>query len=73
MIENGEEINPYFDYILIDEAQDFPDEFIELCKMVTSKTVYLAGDIFQDIFEMQELASEPDFSLNKVYRTHLKI
>ncbi|MEK4649472.1 AAA family ATPase [Exiguobacterium sp. FSL W8-0210] len=72
MIENGEEINPYFDYILIDEAQDFPDEFIELCKMVTSKTVYLAGDIFQDIFEMQELASEPDFSLNKVYRTHPK-
>jgi superfamily I DNA and RNA helicase len=70
--ENGTEIKPYFDYILIDEAQDFPDEFIELCKKATSNTLYLAGDIFQDIFEMQELASEPDFSLNKVYRTHPK-
>ncbi|MCA1063720.1 AAA family ATPase [Rossellomorea sp. AcN35-11] len=70
--ENGTEITPYFDYILIDEAQDFPTEFIELCKKATSKTLYLAGDIFQDIFEMQELASEPDFSLNKVYRTHPK-
>lgn len=70
--KNGTEIKPYFDYILIDEAQDFPDEFIELCKRATSKTLYLAGDIFQDIFEMQELASEPDFSLNKVYRTHPK-
>lgn len=70
--ENGTEIKPYFDYILIDEAQDFPGEFIELCKRATSKTLYLAGDIFQDIFEMQELATEPDFSLNKVYRTHPK-
>lgn len=70
--EDGTEITPYFDYILIDEAQDFPSEFIELCRKATSKTLYLAGDIFQDIFEMQELASEPDFSLNKVYRTHPK-
>lgn len=70
--DSGIEIEPYFDYILIDEAQDFPGEFIELCKRATSKTLYLAGDIFQDIFEMQELASEPDFSLNKVYRTHPK-
>lgn len=63
---------PFFDYILIDEAQDFPEEFIEICRRVTKKTLYLAGDIFQDIFDMQELASEPDFSLNKVYRTHPK-
>lgn len=72
MISSGEGIEPYFDYILIDEAQDFPDEFIKLCKISTKKTLYLAGDIFQDIFEMQELASEPDFSLSKVYRTHPK-
>lgn len=70
--ENNVEIKPYFDYILVDEAQDFPEEFIQLCQKATSKTLYLAGDIFQDIFDMQELASEPDFSLNKVYRTHPK-
>lgn len=70
--EAGNEFTAFFDYILVDEAQDFPEEFIEICKRVTKKTLYLAGDIFQDIFEMQELASEPDFSLNKVYRTHPK-
>lgn len=59
-----------FDYILIDEGQDFPEEFFELCEMVTSKNIYIAGDIFQDIFERKIIGDiTPDFLLNKCYRT----
>lgn len=59
-----------FDYALIDESQDFPKEFIELCRVVTKKTVYVAGDIFQSIFD-ENIVSEvaPDYLLSKCYRT----
>ncbi|MGF1688711.1 ATP-binding domain-containing protein [Photobacterium japonica] len=59
-----------FDYVLLDESQDFPDSFVELCQLVTSKNVYVAGDIFQSIFD-ENLVSEiePDFLLSKCYRT----
>lgn len=60
---------PLFDYILIDESQDFSEEFFKLCSMVTKKTVYSAGDIFQTIFDKQVSDITPDFLLNKVYRT----
>lgn len=59
----------YFDYILIDESQDFTEEFFELCEMVTRKTVYIAGDIFQNIFDNDYSKVKPDFLLNKCYRT----
>lgn len=59
-----------FDYVLLDESQDFPDSFIELCQLVTKKHIYVAGDIFQSIFD-ENLISEitPDFLLSKCYRT----
>lgn len=62
---------PMFDYVLIDESQDFEKEYIELCKMVTSKKLYVAGDILQDIFSINKdnTDTETDFLLNKVYRT----
>lgn len=59
-----------FDYMLIDESQDFPDSFFELCHRVTKKTGYIAGDIFQSIFDETIAHSiEPDFLLSKCYRT----
>lgn len=59
-----------FDYILIDESQDFSEGFFELCEKVSKKCVYVAGDIFQDIFENKSLSVvNPDFLLNKCYRT----
>lgn len=59
-----------FDYILVDESQDFPNSFFQLCEKVTRKCVYIAGDIFQDIFESREVTVvSPDFLLNKCYRT----
>ncbi len=63
-------VDPYFDFILIDESQDFPDSFIELCKKVTKEVVYVAGDIFQSIFDENVTPTiEPDYLLSKCYRT----
>ncbi|WP_166695556.1 DEAD/DEAH box helicase [Bacillus cereus] len=64
-----EDIQPMFDYVLIDESQDFQESFFELCELVTSNTVYVAGDIFQNIFQANTSDSSPDFLLNKCYRT----
>lgn len=59
-----------FDYILIDERQDFPKVFFELCKRITKKKVFIAGDIFQDIFEnTRDTELEVDVILNRCYRT----
>lgn len=59
-----------FDYVLIDESQDFSEGFFSLCEKVSEKCLYVAGDIFQDIFENKSLSVvNPDFLLNKCYRT----
>ncbi|AZC15601.1 DEAD/DEAH box helicase [Pseudomonas sp. CMR5c] len=63
------EIEPALDYMLIDESQDFPESFFELCQKVTSNTVYIAGDIFQNIFSDVVGDIKPDFLLSKCYRT----
>jgi superfamily I DNA and RNA helicase len=69
-IKNNDDFDYAFDYVLIDERQDFPKEFFELCEKVTKKQVYIAGDIFQDIWDNtgdDEL--EVDIVLNRCYRT----
>ncbi|WP_317914195.1 ATP-binding domain-containing protein [Carnobacterium maltaromaticum] len=63
------EIKPCFDYILVDESQDFPNSFFELCKMVVSKTVYTAGDIFQNITDTPPTMKSVTYLLNRCYRT----
>lgn len=67
---NSDEFEYAFDYVLIDERQDFPKIFFELCEKITRNKVYIAGDIFQDIFENAEEAElEVDVILNRCYRT----
>jgi superfamily I DNA and RNA helicase len=62
-----------FDYVLIDESQDFPESFFELCQIVTKNVVYIAGDVFQSIFDENITADiSPDFLLSKCYRTDPK-
>ncbi len=70
-LEKLGKIEPLFDYILLDESQDFEDEYIKLCELVTRKKVYVAGDILQDIFSINKGMENAgtDFILNKVYRT----
>lgn len=62
-----------FDYMLIDESQDFPESFFALCELVTKGNVYVAGDIFQSIFDNDIIGEiEPDYLLSKCYRTDPK-
>lgn len=68
-----EEIPPILDYIFVDESQDFEDAFIDLCKLVSQKRIYLAGDIFQSIFEDRRVDKlDTDFLLSRCYRTDPK-
>jgi len=69
-INRLESFNYCFDYILIDESQDFSEGFFSLCEKVAKFCVYVAGDIFQNIFENEAISIvNPDFLLNKCYRT----
>lgn len=59
--------------MLVDECQDFPESFFELCDLVVRNQVYLAGDIFQSIFEEHKISDySADFFLTKCYRTDPK-
>ncbi|MGJ1436080.1 DEAD/DEAH box helicase [Sphingobacterium siyangense] len=61
------------DYMLIDESQDFTQSFFNLCELVTKNTIFIAGDIFQSIFdEYFSKRIEPDYLLGKCYRTDPK-
>lgn len=59
-----------FDYVFIDESQDFPESFFDLCQLATRETAFIAGDIFQSIFD-GNIADhvDPDYLLSKCYRT----
>jgi superfamily I DNA and RNA helicase len=50
----------------VDESQDFPQSFIELCELVTEK-VFVAGDVFQNIFmPIAENVNRADMVLKNV-------
>ncbi|MCK6436544.1 DEAD/DEAH box helicase [Rivihabitans pingtungensis] len=69
-LKSKEHLQPCLDYVLIDESQDFPDAFFDLCELITKEGVYIAGDIFQGIFDDKIIdAIEPDYLLSKCYRT----
>lgn len=68
--ESIDEIPPIFDYVLIDESQDFSENFFNLCEVVTKNNVYVAGDIFQSIFDADRTkVANSDYLLSKCYRT----
>ena len=73
-IKKQEDFQYAFDYILIDESQDLPEEFFNLCEEVCKEKIYIVGDIFQSIFRRPtfEEAVKADVILNKCYRTHPK-
>lgn len=44
-----------------------------MCKKATKYCLYIAGDIFQNVFEREPISEvNPDFLLNKCYRTDPK-
>lgn len=70
LLDKRRDFSPCFTYLLIDESQDFPESFFDLCEKVSEKGIYVAGDIFQNVFEDVAVSSvNPDFLLNKCYRT----
>lgn len=72
-LRHKDDFEPCFDYILIDESQDFTENFFALCCKVAKKCVYIAGDIFQNVFDSADISKvEPQFLLNKCYRTDPK-
>jgi len=57
LIDTGR-VAPYYDLVLIDEGQDFPDGFYELCFHLTNgerdaKQIIWAYDELQDIFDVK--------------------
>lgn len=71
--EKKEDWRYAFTYVLVDESQDFDENFFSLCMLAAKKQVYIAGDIFQSIFEDASRHSiKPDFLLSKCYRTDPK-
>jgi len=69
-IKNKGIVDTAFDYVFIDESQDFDESFIELCELVTSKKVFVAGDVFQNIFRpIDDSVKKADMVLKKCYRT----
>ena len=62
-----------FTYMFIDESQDFTESFFKLCELVTEKNIFIAGDIFQNIFEDHKAQTiRPHYLLSKCYRTDTK-
>lgn len=62
-----------YTFLFIDESQDFSKSFFDLCEMVTEKNLFVAGDIFQSIFESRHLNEmQPNFLLSNCYRTDPK-
>lgn len=65
--------NYAFDWSFVDESQDFGEGFIDLCKAVTKHRVYVAGDVFQSIFDdVEQKSIRPNYLLSKCYRTDPK-
>lgn len=68
-----DDFHPAFTYMFIDESQDFSESFFRLCELVTEKNLFIAGDIFQNIFEDHKAQTiHPNYLLNKCYRTDPK-
>lgn len=62
-----------FDYIFIDESQDFSVSFIDLCEMITKKRIFVVGDVFQSIFDHFDTDKiKVDYLLSRCYRTDPK-
>ena len=60
------DIKPKYDYTLIDEGQDFPPSYIQLCAKLTHENKFIvAYDEFQNIFQTKTLSPEEIFGTDK--------
>ena len=77
-------LNASYDYIFVDEAQDFNENFLKLClKLAREERIILGADVFQNIFQSKIpkakdiLGEDRDFVedrfLQTCYRTPLPV
>lgn len=60
----SQRISPLFDYIFVDEAQDFPPAFLQLVlKLAEEQKLVIAYDVFQTIFDVDVPSAEVLFGL----------
>ncbi|MDH5915107.1 DEAD/DEAH box helicase [Vibrio splendidus] len=78
------DIKPIYDYVFVDEAQDYGKYYLQLCtKLAKNSRVTFGADVFQNIFQPKVLAADeifgPDLGfkqddfLETCYRTPLAI
>jgi superfamily I DNA and RNA helicase len=57
-------VRPLFDYIFVDEAQDFPPSFLRLAlRLAEDEKLVIAYDVFQTIFDVEIPTAEVIFGL----------
>ena len=67
-------IHEHFDYVIIDEAQDFPPSFIELCAYLTKEMKFIyAYDELQTIFQKEVLSLEQIFKNSRQLNTSVEL
>ncbi|QNQ53414.1 DEAD/DEAH box helicase [Serratia liquefaciens] len=77
---NNHSISAQYDYVFVDEAQDFDSNFLQLCLQLAEEEKMVFGlDVFQNIFQTSSPTAEQllgkgrelssDIFLNKCYRT----
>ncbi len=65
-IKNTTKLFPIYDFVFIDEGQDFPPSFIDLCRQITQKErIVWAYDELQNIFNVKIPTQEDVFGKNK--------
>lgn len=63
LLQSGKVVN-LFDYIFVDEAQDFPPSFLRLAlKLAAEEKLVIAYDIFQTIYEVEVPTAEVIFGV----------
>lgn len=59
-------VGPIYDYVFIDEAQDFPPEFMRLAlKIAAEEKLVIAYDVFQTIFDVEVPTAASLFGTDK--------
>lgn len=64
-LKDSVKLKNIYDYLFVDEGQDFPASFIDLCRMITTKErIVWAYDELQNIFDIKVPSQEDVFGRN---------
>jgi superfamily I DNA and RNA helicase len=74
----SERVKPYYDYVFIDEGQDFPNSFYELCYLIAQpaaieKNIVWAYDELQNILNIKMRSAETLFGADATGRPRLSL